>query len=84
MVTDFGVACKYNILEEAKEALNSINTGNRFIAEVSSEGILKKNPHMINGQSQTKDNGFNKFWCGWDCINRMVDVCQKYLESTGK
>ena len=84
MVNDSGVQGRYNVLEDAKEALNAINQGNRFIAEVNSQGILNRDPHMINGHQQIPQNGFNKYWCNWHCINRLMDACQEYLYSTGR
>ena len=84
MVNDSGVQGRYNVLEDAKEALNAINQGNRFIAEVNSQGILNRDPHMINGHQQIPQNGFNKYWCSWHCINRLMDTCQEYLYSTGR
>ena len=84
VVSDSGVQGRYNDLEGAKQALNDINSGNRLIAEVTGKGILNRDPHVINGHDQHPNNGFNKWWCGWNCINNLMDVCQDYLDSIGR
>ena len=81
MVSASGVQGRYKGLEDAKEALNGINSGNRLIAEVDSEGNLIRDPHIINGQQQEISKGFNKVWCDWSCINPLMDACQQYLDS---
>jgi hypothetical protein len=75
---------RYKLLENAKQLLNGINSGNRFIAEVMGHGVLNRDPHTINGQNQTNDNGFNNFWYGFNSIIGLMDTCQKYLESAGR
>ena len=84
VVSDSGVKGQYNDLQDAKQELNGINNGNRMIAEVNSAGILNRDPHKINGNDQTLTNGFKKYWCGWSCINRLMDMCQTYLDAPGK
>ena len=86
VVSDSGVKGSYNDLDVAKNVLDGIRTGNRLIAEVGGTGILIRDPHMISGQNQTPSNGFNKYWCDWSCINRLMDLCQEYLDehSTGE
>ena len=81
VVRDSGVVGTYNDLEDAKQALMSINSGNRLIAEVDSNGNLLRDPHIVGGQNQGKgmQAGFNKYWCGWDCINRLMDMCDIFL-----
>jgi hypothetical protein len=82
VVSASGVQGRYKGLEDAKEALNGINSGNRLIAEVDSEGNLNRDPHIINGIQQINSNGFNKVWCDWSCINPLMDACQQYLDSS--
>ena len=85
MVRDSGVQGRYNVLKDAKEALNAIQDyTNKLIAEVDGKGKLNRDPHMINGQKQIKENGFDKYWQGLDAINLLMDLCQEYLDSTGR
>ena len=84
VVSESGVQSRYIVLEDAKQALNDINRGNRLIAEVNGQGILNKDPHVINGHNQISGNGFNNKWCNWNCINSLMDVCQEYLDSTSR
>ena len=84
VVSDSGVKGQYKVLDDAKKVLDEINSGNRFIAEVSSQGILHPDPHTINGQDQNVANGFNKSWCDYSCIYRLIDICKTYLRHGGK
>ena len=81
MVRDSGVVGIYNDLEEAKQVLLGINSGNRLVAEVDSNGNLLRDPHIVDGQNQGMgmQAGFNKYWCGWSCINRLMDMCDIFL-----
>ena len=83
MVSDSGVIGAYNDLQEAKQVLNGINTGNRFIAEVNSDGNLNRDPHFVGGQNQGAGTsaGFNKHWCDWPCINRLMDICEIFMKN---
>ena len=83
VVRDSGVVGTYNDLEEAKQALNAINTGNRFIAEVNADGSLDRDPHLVGGQNQGAgiSAGFNKHWCDWPCINRLMDICEMFIKN---
>ena len=84
VVSDSGVRGAYNALEDAKAVLSVIKSGNRLIAEVDAKGILNTDPHTINGYHQSPDIGFNSYWCGWSCINSLIDICQTFLDSGGK
>ena len=81
MVRDSGVVGAYDDLEEAKQVLLGINSGNRLVAEVDSNGNLLRDPHIVDGQNQGMgmQAGFNKYWCGWSCINRLMDMCDIFL-----
>ena len=86
VVSDSGVKGKYDVLDDAKIVLKGIESGNRFIAEINyinGDGIVNRDPRTISGQSQNISYGFNKYWCSWDCINTLLDSCDKYLASTG-
>ena len=74
----------YGDIEYAKKGLKTINTGSRFIAEVSSQGILNRDPHIISGISQTSANGFNKWWEHDKDIEKLIDMCKRYIDSRGK
>ena len=80
VVNGSSVVASYHYIEDAKERLSKIITGSRLIAEVDENGALKRDPHLVNGQNQTPENGFNKWWTGWTDINRMMDVCERYLQ----
>ena len=83
VVSDSGVKGRYKSLEDAKQLLTEINSGNRLIAEVKGHGVLNRDPRSIGGQNQTNDNGFNNLWYGVDSIIGLMDTSQKYLESAG-
>ena len=75
----------YKVLEDAKAALNVINSGYRLIAEVDGQGNLNRDPSIINGYNQVPDNGFNRNWYSGDDIKYMMDICQTFLDdSRGK
>ena len=65
----------YNDLQLAKDELKQIakNGKSRMIVEVIN-GIIREDPHMITGISQTSSNGFEKDWNNWDDIHEMVDI----------
>jgi hypothetical protein len=85
VVHDSGVQGRYNVLKDAKEALKNLEyRRNKLIAEVDGKGKLNRDPHMINGQKQIEENGFNKYWQGLGAINALMDLCQEYLDSTGR
>ena len=83
VVQDNNVVGRFNNIEEAKAVLMGINRGNRLIAEVDSSKKLKRDPHMVGGQNQGMGMraGFNKYWCGWSCINRLMNLCASYLNN---
>ncbi len=85
VVTDTGVKGRYNDLDLAKQVLKGFKNGNRLIAEVNGTGILNRDPQVISGQKQTKPSGFNWDWCGWSCIDTLMNKAQEYLQehSTG-
>jgi hypothetical protein len=84
VVSESGVQGRYKLLEDAKQMLNGIRSGNRLIAEVKGHGVLNRDPLTISGKNQTDDNGFNKLWYGVDSIIDLMDTSQKYLDSVGK
>ena len=76
----------HSVLENAKAELNGIIRNkklNRLIAEVDGENNLIRDPHVVGGQRQNAENGFNHFWHNWDSINRLMDMGQKYLDEIG-
>ena len=83
VVNDKNVVGSYNDVETAKVVLRSINRGNRLIAEVKSSNGLNRDPHIVGGQNQGAgiSAGFNKYWCGWSCINKLMDICARYLDN---
>ena len=83
VVNDKNVVGSYNDIETAKVVLWSINRGNRLIAEVQSPNGLNRDPHIVGGQNQGAgiSAGFNKYWCGWSCINKLMDICASFLEN---
>ena len=70
---------EFDDLEKAKERLNRIPNGSRLIAEIDGHGVLMRDPHFIDMIPQAPSQGFNKWWNGWEDINRMLDICEKYL-----
>ena len=83
VVNDKNVVGSYNDIEAAKAVLMGMNKGNRLIAEVESPNGLNRDPHIVGGQNQGKGirAGFNKYWCGWSCINKLMDICASYLSN---
>ena len=83
VVTDNGVVGKYADIETAKRVLGGVSTRNRFVAEVYTGNVLKRDPHTVGGQMQSSGNsaGFNKWWGGWSDINRLMNIAQTYLNS---
>ena len=84
------VVKEFNDLEKAKERLNRIPVsapilatewkyGSRMIAEVDRHGVLMRDPHFIDMTPQDPSHGFKKWWSGWENINFMMDICEKYL-----
>ena len=74
------MAEQFNNIESAKAELLKVTSRIRTIAEVESNGKLKRDPHVVGGQNQNQAEGFNKYWGGWNDINRMMDVAQRYLD----
>ena len=72
---------------EAKSVLNETKSGNRFIAPVNEYNeVMKENndpldPHIVFGQPQTRENGFNNLWCDYSCIIRLLEMCKDYLQT---
>ena len=87
VVNDDGVVGRYFDLEQAKSVLNETKSGNRFIAPVNEYNeVMKENndpldPHIVNGQPQTRENGFNNLWCDYSCIIRLIEMCKDYLQT---
>ena len=80
-MTDKGVVGKYADIETAKRVLSGVSTKNRFVAEVKTGNVLKRDPHTVGGQMQSSGNGFNKWWGGWSEISRLMNMAQAYLNS---
>ena len=82
-MTDNGVVGKYADIETAKRVLGGVSTRNRFVPEVYTGNVLKRDPHTVGGQMQSSGNaaGFNKWWGGWSDINRLMNMAQNYLNS---
>ena len=87
VVNDDGVVGRYFDLEQAKSVLKETKSGNRFIAPVNEYNEVMKeakdplDPHYIDGELQTTENGFNKFWCDYHCIIRLIEMCKEYLRA---
>ena len=64
-------------LDNAKLELAKHTTGSRLIAEVRN-GKVEADPHQVDGQNQSPENGFNKYWSGWADIHRMIAVARSY------
>ena len=75
----------YFELEKAKQSLKDIDSGSRLIAEVDGYGKLIRDPHIVGGQNQGLGTatGFNKDWEGFQVIDKLMDMSQAYLESSG-
>ena len=43
------------------------------------DGALQVNPHIINGITQTPDNGFDKYWKDWYDIYAMVEIVKLHI-----
>ena len=86
VVNDDGVVGRYFDLEQAKSVLNETKSGNRFIAPVNEYNEVMKepndplDPHIVFGQPQTRENGFNNLWCDYSCIIRLIEMCKDYLQ----
>ena len=78
-VRDSGVIGAFCNLENAKQALIGIDTGNRLIAEINVEGTLKRDPHVVGGQNQLPTNGFNKYWTDNPTNQALMNKVQKYM-----
>ena len=61
----------YN-LKEAQNALNSIGTATMQQAIIPMVGRVSGDPHDLD---KTWDGG-SMYWCGWDCINSMKQLCE--------
>ena len=81
VVTDAGVKGRYFNLDDAKNLLKGITSGARLIAEVDKSNKVLKDPHLIEGQPQTRENGFNKSWGNWYVINRLIEICEKFIQN---
>ena len=80
MVAGGAVAGTFSDLEAAKAELNKNTSGFRLIVEVK-DGEIMPDPHMIAGQAQTPENGFNKVWRDWGDINSMIAVAKASMET---
>ena len=74
----------FSDIEKAKESLAQIKQGIRLIAEVDEHGKLNRDPHIVGGQNQNQAAGFNKYWRDWPDINKIMDICEKYLVAQGE
>ena len=77
MVAGNSVVGSFRDLEEAKQVLAQLSQGSRLVAEMRNWKVLE-DPHQIAGQGQNPTNGFNKYWTGWDDINRMIALVKNY------
>ena len=50
-----------------------------MIAEVDQHSVLNRDPHYIDNTPQIPTNGFNKSWMDWTDIDRMMNICERYL-----
>ena len=72
----------YSNLQEAKNELQSIakNHKMRMMVEVLN-GVIKEDPHKINGIDQKPSNGFKKWWGGWSDIKAMVKIAKLFVKT---
>ena len=43
------------------------------------DGAIQVDPQIINGFSQTLDNGFDKYWKDWKDINAMIEIAKQQM-----
>ena len=72
----------FSNLQEAKNELRRIarNGKMRMMVEVIN-GVIKEDPHKINGIDQMPDNGFEKNWGGWSDIRAMVKIARLFVKN---
>ncbi|CAB9517861.1 Apolipoprotein(a) [Seminavis robusta] len=72
-------------LDDAKKELARVAQlgGSRLIAEVV-KTVVQQDPHHIDGNAQTKANGFDNFWHHWDDIKAMIAKAQEYNDQMRK
>ena len=71
-------AKKYNRLRLAMRALRRRTKISRCIFEVKNNA-LQRDPHNIAGYTQNPENGFDKYWKGWNDIKRMYGIAIKFV-----
>lgn len=73
-------------LTHAKSILNKYPRGetppSRAVFEVR-DGVVLQDPHHVGGENQgiALKAGFNRYWTGWDDINRMHAILQKRVQA---
>lgn len=78
----------FKLLSNAKAALKKYKLGakspSRMVVEVKN-GRLLDDPRIIAGQPQIRGMraGFNTFWKGWNDIDGMLAIAEKFLHSSG-
>ena len=72
----------FSNLQEAKNELRRIarNGKMRMMVEVIN-GVIKEDPHKINGIDQMPHNGFEKNWGGWSDIKAMVNIARLFVKN---
>ena len=95
VVTRNGVVGSYTDIKDAKqkmkpmrgtygyvEYIRGTNAWNRLIAEFNPiGGGLIRDPHIVGGQNQCPEEGFNKFWNNWDPdICDLMDIAAEFLK----
>ena len=80
-----GVVGSYTDIEEAKQKMKPLYGTfgrSRLIAEVNPISGLIRDPHLVGGQRQVKEEGFNQWWNNWDPdIHNLMDVAAEFLKS---
>lgn len=73
-------------LIHAKNILHKYPRGNRppsrAIFEVIN-GVIVQDPHRVGGENQglALNAGFNRYWTGWDDINRMYAILKQHIQA---
>ena len=77
----------FSNLQEAKNELRRIARNGKWKKRMMVEvinGVIKEDPHKINGIDQMPQNGFEKNWGGWNDIRAMIKIAKLFVKNKGE